>query len=262
MTHQTMADNSEGAGPAGKQIGIPVVKRQCPWWLKSEIMTLIVAGVLLLAGLAAEKLLALELPAVGLYLATLAVGGFYPARSALRALRTGRLTISTLVVVAALGAVVLGVYEEAALLIVVFSLGDVLEEYTSDRARGSIRALMALTPSQAQRSVPDGSLETVPVEQLIPGDVVVVRPGERLPTDGVVVSGASAVDQSPVTGESLPVEITPGATVFGGTINGTGALEMHEDAIREVDRVLVADDLLATGGTMAAVVELVQELGA
>ncbi len=227
MTHQTMADNSEGTNLPGKRTETRVVKRQRPWWQKSEIMALILSGVLLLAGLVAEKLLTLELPAVGLYLATLVVGGFYPARSALRALRTGRLSISTLVVVAALGAVALGVYEEAALLIVVFSLGDVLEEYTSDRARGSIRALMALTPSQAQRRTPDGSLETVPVEQLMPGDVVVVRPGERLPTDGVVVSGASAVDQSSVTGESLPVEITPGATVFGGTVNGSGALEIR-----------------------------------
>jgi Cd2+/Zn2+-exporting ATPase len=227
MTHQTMVDNFEGADPPGKRTETRVVKRQRPWWQNSEIMALILSGVLLLAGLVAEKLLALELPAVGLYLATLAVGGFFPARSALRALHTRRLTISNLVVVAALGAVALGVYEEAALLIVVFSLGDVLEEYTSDRARGSIRALMALTPLQAQRSAPDGLLEAVPVERLMPGDIVVVRPGERLPTDGVVVSGASAVDQSPVTGESLPVEISPGATVFGGTINGTGALEIR-----------------------------------
>jgi Cd2+/Zn2+-exporting ATPase len=103
----------------------------------------------------------------------------------------------------------------------------VLEDYAADRARGSIRALMDLAPPQAQRRRPDGTLQPVPVEALVPGEVVVVRPGERLPTDGRVTAGSSAVDQSPITGESLPVEVTPGAVVFGGTVNGPGALEVE-----------------------------------
>ncbi len=118
-------------------------------------------------------------------------------------------------------------YEEAALLVVVYSLGEVLEAYASDRARGAIRKLMALVPPIAQREKPDGGVEPVPVETLAPGDVVIVRPGERLPTDGEIIAGRSSLDQSPVTGESIPVEVSKGSTVFGGTINGTGALKVR-----------------------------------
>lgn len=135
-------------------------------------------------------------------------------------------TISTLLIGATAGALALWVVEEAALLVVVFSLGEVLEDYASDRARGSIRALMDLAPPVARRQRDDGA-DVVAVEELAPGDVCLVRPGERLPTDGVVVAGSSAVDQSPITGESVPVEVTPGSDVFGGTVNVTGALEVR-----------------------------------
>lgn len=224
---EPIQDQIRSGGKSTEQIRARATKRERRWWQKPEMKALLVSGILLLISFASEWLLKVEPLAVGLFLASMVVGGFYPARSAVLALRTGRLTISALLVVAALGAVVLGVYEEAALLVVIFSLGEVLEEYASDRARGSIRALMALTPPQAQRRCPDGCIETVPVEQLAPGEVVIVRPGERLPTDGLVISGSSAVDQSPVTGESLPIEVAPGSIVFGGTVNGTGALEIQ-----------------------------------
>jgi Cd2+/Zn2+-exporting ATPase len=198
-----------------------------PWWRRAPLLALAVATILLLAGLAAEHLAGQGALARGLYLATVAVGGLYPVRGALRLLRARRLTIGTLLVLAAAGALALGVWEEAALLVVVFSLGEVLEDYAADRARGSIRAVLELAPPQAQRRSPDGTLQPVPVEDLLPGELVVVRPGERLPTDGRVTAGSSAVDQSPITGESLPVEVTPGAAVFGGTVNGAGALEVE-----------------------------------
>jgi len=196
------------------------------WWRTPRLLALAAAGVLLLAGLAADKLAHRATLGTALYLATVAVGGIFPVRTAIDVLRRRRLTIGTLLVVATAGALALGVVEEAGMLVVVFSLGGVLEDYVSDRARGAIRALMALAPPTAHRQQPDGRLETVPVGQLQPGEVVLVRPGERLPTDGIVVAGASAVDQSPVTGESLPVEVTPGTSVFGGTVNGTGALTL------------------------------------
>ena len=204
-----------------------VKQRGLPWWRRPRLMALAVASVLLLAGLVAENLLDEEAAAIVLYSATLAVGGFYPALSAWRSLRSRRLTISTLLVLAAIGAVALGVLEEAALLVVVFSLGEVLEDYTADRARGSIRALMALAPPIAWVKGPSGSLDTKPVEVLVPGDFIVARPGERIPTDGRVVSGISSVDQSPVTGESVPIEVTSGSMVFGGSVNGTGAIDVE-----------------------------------
>lgn len=197
------------------------------WWRQPRFVALAAAAVLLGGGLVVDKLFHAGTGATALFLATLAVGGFHPTLSALRALRSRRLTIATLLVVASIGALGLGVVEEAALLVVVFSLGEVLEPYAADRARGSIRALMALAPPIAAVRSPDGSLQTVPVEALVPGDVVLVKPGERIPTDGRILTGASSVDQSSVTGESIPVEVGPGSAVFGGTVNGTGALEVE-----------------------------------
>ena len=198
------------------------------WWRQPKFAALASGALLLIAGLALEYPVGQPQLALAAYAATIVIAGFYPLRNALEALRDRRLTITTLLVVATVGAVALGVIGEAATLVVVFSLGEVLEDYVSDRARGSIRALMALTPPVALLKGLAGSLPTlVPVESLVPGDVVVVRPGERLPTDGRVVAGSSSVDQSPVTGESIPVEVTPGATVFGGTVNGSGAFEIE-----------------------------------
>jgi Cd2+/Zn2+-exporting ATPase len=197
------------------------------WWRQPRFLTLGAAAALFVVGFVLDALGVAEVAASILYFATIAVGGIEPAKSAWQALRARRLTISTLLVVAVAGAIALGVYEEAALLTIIFSLGAVLEGYVSDRARGSIRALMALAPATARRRGGDGSLDEVAVDLLEPGEVVLVRPGERLPTDGVVVAGSSAVDQSAVTGESIPVEVVPGAEVFGGTINGVGALEIR-----------------------------------
>jgi Cd2+/Zn2+-exporting ATPase len=197
------------------------------WWRQPRFLLLGSASALFIAGFVVDKLGFADAVAHGLYFATIAVGGIEPARSAWRALGARRLTISTLLVVAVAGAIALGVYEEAALLTIVFSLGAVLEGYVSDRARGSIRALMALAPPIAHRRRAGWLLEEVPVELLETGDLVLVRPGERLPTDGVVVAGGSAVDQSAVTGESIPVEVGEGSAVFGGTVNGLGALELR-----------------------------------
>ena len=197
------------------------------WWRTPRLLALAAAELLLLAGLAVDRLAHQHTLGTTLYLATVAVGGVFPFRTAIDVLRRRRLTIGALLVIATAGALALGVVSEAAMLVVVFSLGGVLEDYVSDRARGAIRALMTLAPPTAHRQSSDGCLEEAPVEQLQPGEAVLVRPGERLPTDGVVLAGASAVDQSPVTGESLPVEVTAGTEVFGGTVNGTGALTMR-----------------------------------
>lgn len=197
------------------------------WWRRSPLLMLAGAAVSLAAGLVAEHVFAADTAATGLYLAAVLVGGVFPVRAAVAAARQRRMTIGTLLVIATAGAVALGVVEEAALLVVIFSLGEVLEDWVTDRARGSIRELMALAPPTAHREQPSGTTTEVPVEQLAPGDVVLVRPGERIPTDGTVVTGRSAVDASPITGESIPVEAAEGAEVFGGSVNGTGALRVR-----------------------------------
>lgn len=200
---------------------------RCRWWQSSEMVALAVAAVLLAAGLAVEWTIHSEPVALTLFWATIVIGGAYPLRSAIRAVRNRQLTITVLLIMAAIGAIALGVIEEAAMLVVIFSLGEAMEAYATDKARGSISALLELAPPNANRLTDGGFTETVSVEALHPGDVVLVRPGERLPTDGTVTEGASWVDASPVTGESEPVEASAGTEVFGGSLNGNGVLRVQ-----------------------------------
>ncbi len=197
------------------------------WWRSPRVLLLAAAELLLDAGLAADHLAHQHAVATGLYLATVAAGGIFPVRSAWQVLARRRLSIGTLLVAGTIGALALGVFAEAAMLVVVFSAGGLMEDYVADRARSSIRALMSLTPPVAVRLQPDGTTGQIPVADLQPGELVLVRPGERLPTDGRVTAGSSWVDQSPVTGESIPAEMTPGSEVFGGTLNGPGTLTVQ-----------------------------------
>jgi Cd2+/Zn2+-exporting ATPase len=197
------------------------------WWRSPRLILLTAAALLLAAGLATDHFARQHWAATALYLATVAAGGIFPVRSAWQVLARRRLSIGTLLVAGTIGALALGVFAEAAMLVVVFSAGGLMEDYVADKARGSIRALMSLTPPVAVRLRPDGTTAPVPVADLEPGELVLVRPGERLPTDGQVTAGSSWIDQSPVTGESIPAEATPGTEVFGGTLNGPGTLTIQ-----------------------------------
>ncbi len=125
--------------------------------------------------------------------------------------------------IAAVGAVILGDFTESATLIFLFAVAEALEGYTADRARSVLGELTGLAPDQATRLTAEGE-ETVPVEALQPGDEILIRAGERIPMDGVIVNGSSAVNQAPITGESLPVEKIAGDEIFAGTVNGSGTL--------------------------------------
>jgi Cd2+/Zn2+-exporting ATPase len=188
-------------------------------------------------------------------------GLYFPAKAGWAALRSGQgLDMNVLMTIAALGAFAIGEYAEAATVIVLFSLGEALEGYTMERARDSIRSLTQLAPAEASvlrpcldceshlgQPLTDGSglyengpcpwcgehEQTVPVESLEIGDKIIVKPGERIPMDGNVLSGHSAVNQAPITGESVPVEKAPGAEVFAGTINGDGVLEIEVTHLAE-----------------------------
>lgn len=198
-----------------------------PWWRDTVVLTIAAAAFLLAVTLLGEYVIASATLATAFGFATIVVGGVHDLREAWQALRARRLAFVQLLVLAVIGAVILGVVTEAAMLVVVFSLGEVLEAWVAHRARRSLRSLLDLVPPTARRRTADGSDELVGVRQLLVGDRVLVRPGERLPTDGIVQAGSSAVDQSAVTGESIPVEVIPGTEVFGGTVNGTGALEIE-----------------------------------
>jgi len=168
---------------------------------------------------------------LGLFMVSLAAGVAATWRKAWSAARVGSLDINVLMIIAALGAALLGDWAEAATVVFLFGLAQALEARTLDRARNAIRALMDLTPPDAL--VRDAAGERrVPVDQVAIGAVIVVRPGEKIPLDGDVVAGQSAVNQAPVTGESMPADKAPGDGVFAGTINGRGALDVRVTRLR------------------------------
>ncbi len=223
---------------------------------RTELIFAALAGVTLLAG----WLLASRAPgavSLSLYALTYVFGGFFTLKEAFANLLRRRFEIDTLMLVAAAGAAFLGEFAEGGLLLVLFSLGHALEHYAMGRARRAIEALAELAPETASRKRGD-EVEDVPVAELVLGDIVLVRPNERLPADGLVVVGESSVNQAPVTGESVPVDKRPAPEdadfnksapehrVFAGTINGAGALEV------KVAR-------LATESTLARVVKMVAE---
>ncbi|MGK8512979.1 heavy metal translocating P-type ATPase [Nocardia asiatica] len=165
----------------------------------------------------------------GLYLACYGAGGWEPGWSGLRALRDRTLDVNLLMVVAAIGAASIGQITDGALLIVIFAASGALEALATARTEDSVRGLLDLTPDTATRIVQDGDEETVNAADLRVGDVLVVRPGERIPADATVLSGGSEVDQATITGEPLPLDKTAGDEVFAGTLNGTGTLRIRVD---------------------------------
>ncbi|WP_326769701.1 heavy metal translocating P-type ATPase [Streptomyces sp. NBC_01591] len=161
-----------------------------------------------------------------LYALTYITGGWEPGWEGLKALRKKTLDVDLLMVVAALGAAAIGQVLDGALLIVIFATSGALEAFATARTADSVRGLLDLAPAAATR-LGDGSVEeAVPTEELAVGDVILVRPGERVGADGRVLDGASEVDQATITGEPLPVAKETGDEVFAGTLNGTGALRV------------------------------------
>lgn len=200
--------------------------RGSTWWRGPQQLALYGCGLIALIAFVAGYLGTPLLVVNGLYLVAVLVGVFYPARKALIALRNLTPTIHLLMLIGSVGAMLLGLWGEAAVLIFVYSLGDVLESYAVDKARSAIRLLMALVPKEALVRR-DGRETVCPVESIGVGEIVIVRPGERVPVDGTVVAGSSYVDQAAVTGEPVPVHRGPGEDVFAGTINQNGSLEVR-----------------------------------
>ena len=169
---------------------------------------------------------------MGMGLAAVAIGlaGFSVYGKGLAALRNGRLNINALMSVAVTGAFLIGQWPEAAMVMALYAIAEIIEAYAVDRARNAIKSLLALAPEEAEVRQPDGSWIRITVKEVLVDAIVRIRPGERIPLDGVVTDGQSAIDQSPVTGESLPVEKTVGDEVYAGTINQAAALEIRVTA--------------------------------
>jgi Cd2+/Zn2+-exporting ATPase len=192
---------------------------------------LFAAGACLAAGLGAEMAGAPPAAAIALFAAAVAAAVPLTARKALHAVRARSLDINVLMLIAAAGAIALGQWSEAASVVFLFAVAQALEARTLDRARTAVRALMDLTPAEAVVREAGGE-RVVPVDAVQRGDVIIVKPGAKVPLDGEVVAGVSAVNQAPVTGESLPVDKAPGDELFAGTINGRGALELRVTRLR------------------------------
>ncbi|HQU35936.1 MAG TPA: heavy metal translocating P-type ATPase [Anaerolineales bacterium] len=225
---------------------IPLNEFQARLQENRELLFSLLSGLFLLIGWLGDTFFGFPtFLSIGLFAVAYVLGGWDVSRHAWHALRERRLDTDGLMVVAAIGAAFLGEFAEGALLLFLFSLGHALEERALDRARRAVRALADLAPKTALVKR-DGKEQELPVESLQLDDVVIVRPGVRIPVDGIILDGDSGIDQSSVTGESLPVDKTVGDQVFASTVNGEGALEV------KVTR-------LAKDSTLARVMKMVEE---
>lgn len=195
-------------------------------WEISELRAAAVAGVVLAAGYITGWSGGPRPVEIGLYGLALAIGAYTFVPSTLRRLARGKIGVGTLMTIAAIGAVLLGEVGEAAMLAFLFSISEGLEEYSLARTRRGLRALLSLVPDQAT-IIRAGTETIIAPTDLLVGDTMVVRPGERLATDGVIRQGRTALDTSAITGESVPVEAGPGDEVYAGSINGTGVIEVE-----------------------------------
>ncbi len=180
----------------------------------------------MVSGLLASWFGATETVVWGSYSVAYVFGGWYGLRGSIESLRKPAIEIDLLMLIAAFGALFIGAPFEGAMLLFLFSLSGVLERYAIGRSRTAIKSLIQMRPESAQ-VLRDNQEVTVPIGDVEIGDVFVVRPGDRLPLDGIVVDGESSVDQSSLTGESVPISKEPGDEVFGGTINEAGTLEVR-----------------------------------
>lgn len=208
-------------------------------WLEPRLVIVTLASLLIGAWLTAQE--AERWLITGVYAIGYVSGGVFGTIEVLRGLRILKpeagehdegkivLNVDLLMILAALGAALIDQWAEGALLLFLFSLSNVLQDYAIGRSRQAIKSLMKLYPSEAKVRR-DNGVVTVGVEQIRAGDVLLIEPGERIPVDGVVAAGISTVDQSPITGESMPIEKAVGDTVFAGTLNQQGALDVRASA--------------------------------
>jgi Cd2+/Zn2+-exporting ATPase len=215
------------------------------WSAHGRVLMTALSGLAFLSGFAVNSFGRAPVLATALFALATVAGGWYVVPRGARALVSGSLDMNVLMSIAAIGAWIIGQQAEAAATMFLFAVAELLESYSMDRARNAIKALMDLSPLEA-RALRDGDEVLVGVDQLQVGESVRVRPGEKLPVDGVVIEGRSAVNQAPVTGESMPIDKESGAEVFAGSLNGNGVL-----TIRSTKR--------ASDSTLARIIHAVEE---
>ncbi|REJ05353.1 heavy metal translocating P-type ATPase [Halobacillus trueperi] len=185
------------------------------------ISSLIFGATFLLEGMVAPFIM------IGMYLAAIAISGYQTFWKGLKNLSRLKFNIDTLMTIALIGAVAIGEWKEATLVAILFGLNEYLEGLGMEKARSSMEQLLKVAPKQATRLLADGTEEVVGIEDLKEGDLVLVKAGEKIPSDGVVMAGYSSVNEAAITGESLPVDKKPGEKLFGGSINNEGLLKVE-----------------------------------
>ncbi|MBB2500851.1 cadmium-translocating P-type ATPase, partial [Amycolatopsis echigonensis] len=215
-------------------------------WQVKELQFAASSGAFLLAALIAGWAGAARPVELVLEVAALLAGAYTFVPSTLKRLVKGKIGVGTLMTIAAVGAVILGEVGEASMLAFLFSISEGLEEYSLARTRRGLRALLSLVPEQAT-VLRDGTEVMVSPAELRVGDSMLVKPGERIATDGIIRDGRTALDVSAITGESVPVEAGPGSEVFAGSINGTGVLEVEvtttaeDNSLARIVRIVEAE---------------------
>lgn len=232
LTYNPETTSPEALREKLNTIGFPpqrgrAIPEQPRLWQNPKVITSVISGILLAVGWLLEQAGVSESLSLILYIGAILIGGYYFGREALEELIHEReVGIELLMSVAAVAATLLGAAEEGAMLVFLYSISEALEGYTEEKTRSAVRALMDLTPKMALVKL-DGREVEIPVEELGLNDIFIVKPGQSVPTDGIVLIGVSNVNQAPVTGESVPVEKQPEDVVFAGSINGEGALEIR-----------------------------------
>jgi Cd2+/Zn2+-exporting ATPase len=234
-----LADIEKAVTDAGYGVAKARETERTPFWRTPRAISVFASALLFGLGLALGLAGAPEVARVGAYLAAIVTGGLPIFRAALAGLRARHLDMNVLMSVATVGAVGIGQWAEAASVVVLFAAGNALQVYAIDRTRGAVRALANLAPDEVlvQRG---GAERLVVAGEVAVGETVVVRPGERLAVDGEVIEGRTTVDESPVTGESTPVEKGPGDSVYSGSLNGSGSLlvrTLHEAGDSTLQRI-------------------------
>ena len=212
-------------------------------WLAPRLVALTLVAIV--ASLFGERLGASQAVMLSLGVIAFLAGGFYGAKSAIESLRAGELDVDLLMILAALGAAFIGQWREGAILLFLFSLSNVLQDYAINRSRRAIRGLFELYPATAKVKRGNG-IEELAIGEIVSGDIVLIEPGERIPVDGQVIAGNSTVDESPITGESMPVDKMFGDAVFAGALNKQGILDVR--SLRSAEQT-----------TLARIIRLVEE---
>lgn len=212
-------------------------------WLEPRLV--VVTAIAIALSFAGERLGWSETVILLLNITSYIAGGTFGAKTAIESLLERRIDVDMLMVLAAIGAATIDQWHEGAILLFLFSLSNVLQDYAIGRSRSAIRSLFKLYPEQANVKRGD-EIVTVKIDAINVGDVVLIKPGERIPVDGEVIDGRSAIDESPITGESMPVDKAPGDKVFAGTLNKQGILD-------------ITATKAASQTTLARIIQLVEE---